>query len=153
MKTNSTETAKQILANYLEVNNCRKTPERFAVLEAVYSFGSYFSMQDLKNKLVERNFPVSTATLYNTMRLLMDLRLVLCQRLQQGMRYKACYADNRCYQVCTVCGKTKELKIADIVNVFDNMHLKRFRKDNFSMYIYGICSTCQAVLTRQKNKK
>ena len=108
MKTNSTETAKQILTNYLEVNNCRKTPERFAVLEAVYSFGAYFSMQDLKNKLAESNFPVSTATLYNTIRLLLNLRLVLCVRLQYGIRYKACYADNRCYQVCTVCGKIKE---------------------------------------------
>ena len=28
------------------------------------------------------------------------------------------------------------------------MHMKRFRKDGFTLYIYGICSTCQAKMTR-----
>lgn len=153
MKNNCSDVVRDILDNYLEQNNYRKTPERFAILDAVYSFNSYFSIQELSDRLVERCFPVSRATLYNTVRLLMSLRLIVCLRLQQGVRYKACYSDKHCTQVCTVCGKVKEIKIPEIAELVDKTHLKRFRKEGFSMYIYGVCSTCQAMLTRLKNKE
>ena len=36
-----------ILDSYLEMNNHRKTPERYAILRAVYSFDSHFSLDEL----------------------------------------------------------------------------------------------------------
>lgn len=152
-KNNSDDAVRQILNNYLEQNNCRKTPERFAILETIYSFSSYFSIQELGDKLVEKCFPVSRATLYNTIKLLMKLRLVVSLRVQEGIRYKACFMDNKCVQVCTVCGKVTDVRIPGLAETFDNAHLRRFRKENFSMHIYGVCSTCQAMLTRLKKKK
>lgn len=152
-RNNSDDTVIQILNNYLEQNNCRKTPERFAILETVYGFNSYFSIQELGDKLLEKCFPVSRATLYNTIKLLMRLRLVVSLRMPEGIRYKACRADNSCVQVCTVCGKVTEVRIPELAEVFDNARLRRFRKENFSMHIYGVCSTCQAMLTRLKRKK
>ena len=86
-------------------------------------------------------------------RYMMSLHLVVSLRREDGVRYKACYADNRCVQVCTICGKAKDVKAAEVVDAFVNLRLKRFRKEGFSMYIYGICSTCQARLTRQKKKE
>ncbi len=153
MKANSYDAAKRILSRYLEHNKCRKTPERFAVLEAVYGFSSYFSIQDLDGRLSEMNFPVCRATLYNTIKLLMDLRLIVCRRLQCGMRYKAGYADNKCVQVCIVCGKVTEVKVPEVDDVFEHVRLKRFRKESYTACIYGVCSTCQAMLTRQKNRE
>lgn len=153
MKSNLYDSAKRVLDNYIEQNKCRKTRERYAVLEAVYGFGAYFSIQELSERLAEANFPVCRATLYNTIKLLMSLHLVVSLRREDGVRYKACYADNRCVQVCTICGKAKDVKAAEVVDAFANLRLKRFRKEGFSMYIYGICSTCQARLTRQKKKE
>ena len=34
-----------ILDNYLESNKHRKTPERYAILDAVYSIGGHFSLE------------------------------------------------------------------------------------------------------------
>ena len=153
MKANSYDSAKQVLSGYLEHNKCRKTPERFAVLEAVYGFSSYFSIQDLDGKLSEMNFPVCRATLYNTMKLLMDLHLIECVRMQEGMRYKVVYADKLCTQICTVCGKIPEVSLREVDEVFERVHLKRFRKESYSVCIYGICSTCLGMLTRQKKKE
>lgn len=153
MKANSYDAAKQILSNYIEQNRCRKTPERFAVLEAAYSFASYFSIQELDDRLEKMNFPVSRATLYNTLKMLLGLHLVVCQRIQGGMRYKAGVTGDRCLQVCTVCGKVTEVKTPELADVLDGIRLKRFRKESFSVYIYGTCSTCQAMLTRQKRKE
>ena len=68
MKGNSYEAARQVLDNYIEQNNCRKTPERFAILEAVYGFTSYFSLQDLSGRLEEMNFPVSREMIENSLK-------------------------------------------------------------------------------------
>lgn len=36
MKENVKNAVRQILDNYLETNKCRKTPERYAILNAIY---------------------------------------------------------------------------------------------------------------------
>jgi Fur family ferric uptake transcriptional regulator len=49
-----------------------------------------------------------------------------------------------------MCGKVTEVKSPEIIAAVDNMHLKRFRKDGFTLYVYGVCSTCQTKMTRRK---
>ncbi len=144
-----------ILDNYLEMNNHRKTPERYAILKAVYSMEGHFSLEELGAKLNEDyKFPVSRATLYNTLNLFMELRLVIRHRFQGSTKYEACYeGESHCHQICTVCGKVTEVKTPEITEAIDQLHLKRFRKDGYTLYIYGICSTCQGVITRQKKNK
>ena len=145
----------RILDSYLEINNHRKTPERYAILRAVYGMTGHFTLDELGEKLAAvYKFPVSRATLYNTMNLFMELRLVIRHRFQGTTKYEACYAgDSHCHQICTVCGKVTEVKAPEIAEAIDAMHLKRFRKDGFSLYIYGICSTCQGAITRKIKKK
>jgi Fur family ferric uptake transcriptional regulator len=144
-----------ILDHYLETNKHRKTPERYAILRAVYAIEGHFTLDELGVKLSEEyKFPVSRATLYNTLNLFMELRLVIRHRFQGTTKYEACYADNsHCHQICTMCGKVTEVRSPELAEAINQMHLKRFRKDGFTLYIYGICSTCQATLTRQKNSK
>ena len=153
MKDSVKAAVEQILDSYLEMNNHRRTPERYAILDAVYSMPGHFTLEELGEKLaVENKFPVSRATLYNTLNLFMELRLVIRHRFQGTTKYEACYDNNsHCHQMCTVCGKVTEVYSPEIAEVIDNMPLKRFRKDGFTLYIYGICSTCQAKITRQKN--
>lgn len=155
MKDSVITTVRQILNNYLEVNNRRKTPERYAILDAVYDINGHFTLEELSDKLAEENkFPVSRATLYNTLKLFMELRLVIRHRFQGQTKYEACYDNNsHSHQICTVCGKVTEIKSPQISETISSMHLKRFRKDGYSLYIYGICSTCQAKLTRTKTQQ
>ena len=153
---NEVKTAvERILDNYLEMNNHRKTPERYAILRAVYDTNKHFTLDELGEKLtVDYKFPVSRATLYNTLNLFLELRLVIRHRFQGTTMYEACYDNNsHCHQMCTVCGKVTEIKSQEINDAIDELHLKRFRKDGFMLYIYGICSTCQGKITRQKNTK
>ena len=155
MKDNIKAATERILNSYLEMNNHRKTPERYAILDAVYSTVGHFTLDELGEKLAkEYKFPVSRATLYNTLNLFMELRLVIRHRFQGTTKYEACYDNNsHCHQMCTVCGKVTEVRSPEIAQAIDELRLKRFRKDGFTLYVYGICSTCQAKLTRQKNIK
>ncbi len=155
MKDSVNAAVERILDSYLEMNNHRKTPERYAILRAVYNIDGHFTLDELGEKLAqEYKFPVSRATLYNTLNLFMELRLVIRHRFQGTTKYEACYDNNsHCHQMCTVCGKVTEVTSPEITQAIDELHLKRFRKDGFTLYIYGICSTCQGKLTRQKNTK
>ena len=93
----------------------------------------------------------NTITSYNTLNLFMEIRLVIRHRFQGATKYEACYEDeSHCHQICTMCGKVTEVKAPEIADAIDQLRLKRFRKDGFSLYIYGICSNCQSAITRKK---
>ena len=155
MKESVITAVERILDNYLEMNNHRKTPERYSILKAIYNINGHFTLEELNEKLVkELNFPVSRATLYNTLNLFMELRLVIRHRFQGTTKYEACYDnDSHCHQICTMCGKVTEIKSPEIIMAVENMHLKRFRKDGFTLYVYGVCSSCQTKLTRRKKQE
>jgi Fur family ferric uptake transcriptional regulator len=154
MRENIKATVKNILTAYLELNKHRKTPERFTILDAVYSMNGHFSLEELGDKLTnEYNFPVSRATLYNTLRLLLKLRLVVCHRFQSTTKYEACFDNNsHCHQICTMCGKVTEVKSQGVIDAINKMPTRRFHKDGFTLYVYGICSSCQTRLRRHSVK-
>ena len=154
MRENIKATVKNILTAYLELNKHRKTPERFTILDAVYSMNGHFSLEELGDMLAnEYNFPVSRATLYNTLRLLIKLRLVVRHRFQSTTKYEACFDNNsHCHQICTMCGKVTEVKSQGVIDAINKMPTRRFHKDGFTLYVYGICSSCQTKMRRRSVK-
>ena len=147
--------AKALLNDYLEMNNHRKTPERYAILDAIASMDEQFSLDQLMEKLTgELRFPVSRATLYNTMNLFVKLRIVFRHRLASKTTYEFCqFEGGNIHQVCSNCGKLVLLQSSEVEDAIEKMRLKRFKRDGFAVYIYGICSTCQAKITRKKNNE
>ena len=142
-----------ILDSYLEMNNHRKTTERFAILDAVYDMRGHFSLEELSAKMLKDSFRVSRATLYNTMRLFIELRLVVRHRFIGQTKYEVCYNnDDHIHQICTVCGTVTEIDSEPITAAIADTKLSRFRKDGFSLYIYGVCSKCHTKLLREQNK-
>ena len=142
----------RILDNYLEMNNHRKTLERYTILRAIYSTSGHFTLEELNERLLrDMNFHVSRATMYNTLNLFLELRLVIRHRFQGSTKYEACYDNtSHCHQICTICGKVMEIKSNEISLAVENMPTKRFRKDGFTLCVYGVCSTCQAKITKKK---
>ncbi len=145
--------ARGILTKYLEENHLRKTPERFAILDTIYSINTHFTVRELGNKLEENHFPVSIATLYNCINLLIKLKLVVGHKLNTTTVYEASYNKEKSVrQICLVCGKMQELRSPALLKTVDELHLHRFRMSGFVLNIYGVCSSCQAKMTRMKNK-
>jgi Fur family ferric uptake transcriptional regulator len=155
MKEAVIKSVTRILDNYLEVTRHRKTPERYTILRAIYNHKGHFTLEELKDELAEKyTFPVSRATLYNTLNLFIEIRLVMRHHIQGITKYEAFYGNNNhCHQICTTCGKVTEINSPAIVEAVESINLKRFRKDGFNLYIYGVCSTCQAKLTRKRRQE
>ncbi len=146
--------AHELLDSYLVGNGHRRTPERYAILDAAYDFNGHFTLDELAEVLNVRNFPVSRATLYNTMRLFIKLRLVVRHRFIGRTSYEACYANGEhIHQVCTVCGNVREVNTPEVLQAINNVKLNRFHREGFTLYIYGVCTRCQQRMARHTDKQ
>lgn len=151
-KTEAIASARKVLDDYLEMNNHRKTPGRYAILDAIYALDRRFTIDELYRIMRdERLYRLSKATLYNTMRLFIKLRLVVRHRFQGITKYEACKSHSgHIQQVCSLCGKVMAIHSPVMDTTVGELPFRRFHPDGYALYVYGICSSCMAKQTRQR---
>lgn len=111
-------------------------------------------MFDLEQKLEKLNFIVARATLFNSVKLFVQLRIVFRHKMEGESKYEpAIGIKNHISQLCTICGKRKEIKLRSLPAFKHNIPLERFTGESFNIVIYGICSTCKARQTRMRKKE
>lgn len=135
---------KEEFTEYLTLRKHRKTPERFAILDYIYNTKGHFDMDTLYKSMIEMNFRVSRATLYNTIELLLDCGLVIKHQFGGNVsKYEKSYGnENHDHIICTSCGEVRETKNSNLFTQAQQKKIKRFTVNYYSMYIYGICSKC-----------
>jgi len=145
---------KQMFTDYLTAKKCRKTPERYAILDFIYSEPGHFDMDSLYEAMNERNFRVSRATLYNTMQLLLECNLVLKHQFGSNLSYyeRAFNNDFHHHLICTNCHTVEEYKDSELKTLIQNKKIKKFTPSHYSLYIFGTCNKCvRALKQRKKN--
>ena len=152
---NIKEAATQIFTEYLHVNGHRKTSERYAILNAIYSIKGHFDMDTLYRQLLDQeHFRVSRATLYNTIELLLDAKLVIKHQFGNSSQYEQSYKmDTHHHLICTECGQVTEFIYDDLQHIIANSPMKRFQMSHYSLYIYGTCRKCINAQKRKQLKK
>ncbi|MDR1003620.1 MAG: transcriptional repressor [Prevotellaceae bacterium] len=148
------DTVRQIFTEYLSLNGHRKTPERYAILDIIYSIDGHFDIDTLYMLMAERKkFRVSRATLYNTIILLINANLVVKHQFGNSSQYEKCYSQGtHHHQICTQCGKVSEFHSEELQQVIGNTKLKNFRLAHYSLYIYGLCTKCSRAKTMKQKK-
>lgn len=154
-ENNVKDTVKQIFTEYLEANGHRKTPERYAILDTIYSINGHFDIDTLYSLMMnQENFRVSRATLYNTIILLMDAKLVIKHLFGNSSQYEKSFnIETHHHLICTQCGKVTEFQNETLKKAIASTKLNRFQMSHYSLYIYGICSKCAWAKKRKKTNK
>lgn len=154
VKSDSDEQPRQILTEYLRSHGLRNTPERFALLNAIYSIDGHFTPDILVDKMAnEFNFRVCRATVYNNLELLVDAKLVFQHRFSEGAQYEKSYNKvSHSHLICTECGTVTEFYDHNVHRHMESLKVKRFNISNYSLYVYGLCSKCSAALKRKQKR-
>ncbi|MBQ8336844.1 MAG: transcriptional repressor [Bacteroidaceae bacterium] len=145
------ETVNNIFTEYLKENRYRRTPERYAILNAIYSINGNFEICDLLQMLEKEKFRVSRATVYNTITLLINANLVIHHQFGSTSKYERCYGSEKGHMICTKCGKVTEINNINIKETI-TANIKKFHLTHYSLYLYGICNKCHQAMKRRKTR-
>lgn len=133
---------KKIFETYLEKHQLRKTPERFAILEEIYSRTDHFDVESLYIYMKNRNYQVSRATVYNTLELLLACDLVTKHQFGKNMaQFEKSYGyKQHDHIICVDCGKVVEFCDPRIQQIQSMMgELLQFEITHHSLNLYGQC--------------
>ena len=141
------ESVKEIFTQYMIDHEHRKTPERYAILERIHGYIGHFNAELLYNSMKD-DYRVSLATVYNTLELLLDAKLIIKHQLGgQFAQYEKNFGSNiHNHLICTNCGKVKEFSDKQIKISIQSKTFSLFEMTHYSLYLFGLCSKCKEAL-------
>jgi Fur family ferric uptake transcriptional regulator len=143
-KENILQQGEQQLRSYLTEHGLKHTPERYSIMATACRL-QHFTIDELRASLTELS--ISRATIYNTLSLLEDARLVQKLDKEFGVRtaqYEWVQDSESTVQiVCTKCGRISPVKDSTISRMLADKRWSNFVPHHFSLYMFGQCKVCR----------
>jgi Fur family ferric uptake transcriptional regulator len=137
------ETVRVILTEYLKKNALRKTPERFAILDAIYDTDLHFDVDWLFNTMKQKKFRLSRATIYNSIEHLLACGLITKHQFGKNQAlYERSYAyKQHDHLICNDCQSVLEFCDPRIYQIQSMMsQLLNFEITHHNLNFFGTCN-------------
>lgn len=132
------------LRDVFKEKNLKVTPQRYAIYKYLCSTKDHPSAETIYNELKEEYPMLSLATVYKTLKTLVEIGIV--QELNAGednFRYDA-NASTHPHIMCLSCGRVDDIEGTDFgfLNEFAGKNTD-YTIESHKLYFYGICKKCR----------
>lgn len=144
----------RVFEEFVRARGLRMTAERRAICEEIFEQHVHLDAGALLNALRRRRVPVSRATVYRNLDLLVECGLVRRQRLGSGRTlYEHVHAgQEHDHLVCEVCGRVVEFVSPGIVALRAEIcRAHGFEPQHHGLQILGRCRSCAAPSTEARH--
>lgn len=135
----------------LKKDNIRITPQRQEMILIIKDSHEHVTADEIYKKLVQQFPSVSIATVYNNLKLFVNLGFVKELQFGEGLSKFEWLEKDHYHIICSECGKIEDFYYPQLKEVESfAKDLTKFNIKKHDLLFYGLCEDCGE---QQKNKK
>ena len=130
--------------SFLEERKLKKTSQRAVVWEALLASDDHPSVEQIRERVLERGHRVGLSTIYRTLKILLDSGMIRQARLDGTTLYEPLISQpNHIHFICNGCGKTEEFPSRKLERLIREETDRNGFQQRYSRYaIFGLCREC-----------
>jgi len=139
--------ARARLASWISSRGLKGTRQRDVIVEAFFSQSGHLSVDELLEKVTERDPTIGAATVYRTIKILTDAGLASARHFEGGQtRYEAALdRHHHDHLICTSCHEIFEFENERIEELQESVARDHgFTVTHHKLELYGLCRKCRA---------
>lgn len=124
----------------------RVTPQRVLILDTVCDGGGHTTLGEVYMHVRQIDPSIDRSTLYRTLKLFVDLGLVVSADIGDGETYYDIAKLHRHHHlVCRQCGTEQKIEHTLLQNMFDQVFQHYgFKADTDHLVLFGLCRECDS---------
>jgi len=126
--------------------NSRYTTQKQEIATHIFNTKGHFEIEDFIDQFRTKTLKLSRATVYRTVKQLLDASLLQKISTRDGKVYyeNSSPQQHHAHVICNNCGEIQEIKDPSLNQFIDSYcHKMKFLPQYQSLHIYGICHKCQ----------
>lgn len=138
--------AKELLKEYVAKHGLRNTSQREIILRAFLSAGKHITVDELFDRIKEKNPEIGYATVHRNLRLMCDSGIADEIKIGKGKTRFEPKLDHQHHDhlVCLECGQLTEVNDEKIEMLQDKLARENdFIPTRHKLEIYGVCKKCR----------
>ena len=146
-RSDDNKVLKERWRKFLAEHNLNTTQQRELIVDQFLRTSDHVSIDELLAKVRKRNRKVGYATVYRTLKLLVDSGLAVQRRFGDGQARFEVTGDHHDHLICTKCGLICEFEDEEIEKLQDRIadRLGGFKVTAHRHELYGLCAKARGV--------